>query len=133
MTYSKHDLISIGKTIVSSDPEKARTIVNSLQPFIKKDISKIPDYFTSFCSAINVTPEQQAGRTYNRSISENNKVFISAMLCIYNDQFLLVKTISDTLKKKHPLISRHVSEVKFRYKKDQDFKNKVDNAIKLLS
>lgn len=132
MVYTRKILAKIGRHLIESDPVIAKNILEEIKTGPDKDIKKIPMYFISFCREINVNPEQQKGLVFDRQRCENNKIFISAMVEIYNNQRLVGKTISETLNKKQPLVSRQVSEVKFRYKKDEDFKNKVDNILKLF-
>jgi len=133
MTYTRKTLILIGRSIVESDPTKAQLIVDGMKKKTKeKDITLIPDHFVTYCEAINSNPVDHVGAVFNRQKSEENKIFIGAMLLIYTDHRSFIKTIASTLGKKQQQASRHVGEVRFRYKKDLDFKTRVDKIKKIF-
>lgn len=133
MTYSNSICAKIGRHLIKSDPQAAETIIKKIVvPRVDIDVEKIPDYFLTYCTKIGVQPEDQQGPVLDRSRSELNKVFIASMLVMYNDQRLVKKHISIALKKKPPKLSPQVSEVKFRYQKDIEFKTKVDNTLKIF-
>lgn len=126
MVYTKKTLAIIGREVVDKHPDIATGIIKNIKPPSSSDIEKIPYYFNLFCITVEKQPQEITGPVYKSSITEIKKIFMAAMLKIYNRQRLFNKTISTVLDQDRGATSRMISEVEFRYQKDESFSNQVD-------
>lgn len=124
MTYTTKVLAKIGRIVIKEHPALATDIITQWPTPLSNDLSRIPEYLKMYCIIIEADRESLKG--------EEKKVFVSAMLTIYADQRLFKKTVSRTLDQDFGNTSRMIQEVQFRYKKDQEFKDKVNNILTVI-
>jgi hypothetical protein len=117
--------------VMQRHPDIASTMIEETSRPLE-DLTKLPEYFIQYCSAIAVEPASIKGPVYKSSITEKKKVFISAMLRIYHDQHRFKTKIAEILDQKLPPTIRMIKEVQVRFAHDEDFKNSVTDILSLL-
>lgn len=132
MVYANQTLIRIGREVVKKHPELAHSIIDEIPKPKCSDLGKISNYFNLFCFEIGCDPDEIKGPVFKSSLTEKKKIFIGAMYSLFTNQYRFSKTISDILDQKHSVTSRMMEEVKFRYERDPDFKDKVNSILKKL-
>ena len=132
MIYPNQTLIKIGKEVVKKHPELASSIIDEIPKPKCNDLDKISKYFNLFCFVIGVKPCEIKGPVFKSNLTEKKKIFIGAMYSLFTNQYRFSKTISATLGQKHSVTSRMMEEVRFRYERDSDFKDKVDHILNRL-
>lgn len=133
MRHSRKVLAKLGREVISRYPDIATPILDRMNDRREHDLSKIPDHFNSYCQAIGANPESIKGPVYKSSITELQKVFVSAMTIIYCGKWGLTKTLAGTLGQVPPLTSRWIGEAKARYQKDKPFTEKVNDILNKLN
>lgn len=133
MTYTNKTLAKIGKEVINNHPDIASVILEQMPAPMCNDLSKIPHYLIIFCQAISIDPSSIRGPVYKSSIAEIKKMFVSAMVTLYNEPHCFSKEISLVLDQDPSITSRMIREVKFRYKKDEDFINKVNIILNTIT
>lgn len=133
MIYSNKTLAKIGKEIVRHHPAIATAILQEFKKPVSYNLEKIPFYFAEYCTFIGGRPDQYRGPVYKSSITEVQKIFISAMINIYQDQYQFKKKLTETLDQHPSAICRMIGEARFRYDKDWGFKDRVNQAITFLN
>lgn len=133
MTYNKKTLARIGREVINNHPTIATGIISQFKQAQCDDLTRIPMFFTCYCNTIGVKPETIQGPVYKSQITEMKKVFVSAMIVMYVDKYLLNQYISNALGQPPSTTTWMINEVKVRYKKDIDFTEKVNNILNLIS
>lgn len=132
MVYPNQTLIKIGREVLKKHPEIATSIIEEIPKPKCRDLDKMSNYFKLFCFEIGVKPNDIKGPVFKSSLTEKKKIFIGAMYSLFTDQYRFSKKISETLEQKRQSTDRMLSEVKFRYQRDDDFRSKVDNILNKL-
>lgn len=133
MRYTTKMLAKLGRIVIKKHPDIATCILDQWRISEVVDLAKIPSYFVLYCDILGIEPEKIKGPVYKSSLTEVKKVFIAAMINIYQDQYLFNKTISDTLIQHPYSTSKMVTEANFRYKKEPDFTRRVDNILNKIN
>ena len=94
-----------------------------------RDLGKISNYFNLFCFEIGVKPDEIKGAVFKSSLTEKKKIFIGAMYSLFTNQYRFSKTISGVLEQDPAQTTRMMDEVKFRYERDFDFRERVNNIL----
>lgn len=129
MVYSTQTLVRIGREIVKKHPDLATAIIEEIPKPKDTDLSKIPNYFNLYCSLNDIDASSIKGPVFKSSFTEKKKVFIGAMYAIYAEVRLFSKNISEVLGDEPWCTSWMLKEVKFRYVKDQEFKERVNKLL----
>lgn len=132
MVYPNQTLIKIGRAVLKKHPDIATSIMQDIPKPKCKDLDKISAYFKLFCFEIGINPCDIKGAVFKSNLTEKKKVFIGAMYSLFTDQYRFSKTISGILGQDPSQTTRMMEEVKFRYNRDEDFKNKVDYILNKL-
>ena len=132
MIYPNQTLIKIGKEVIKKHPEIATSIIEELPKPKCKDLDKIGNYFKLFCFEIGVNPDEIKGPVFKSNLTEKKKIFIGAMYSLFTNQYRFSKTISGILGQDPSQTTRMMEEVKFRYERDCDFKDKVNKILNKL-
>src|SRR5690242_13034235 len=127
MIYSNRQFADIGRRVVADYPALVSVMVCE-KPQPPKDLSRLLEYLVKYCDLISVEVRSIKGPVYKSCLTEKRKVFISAMVTHYNGQHGLNKQLSQLLNQDSSQLTKIIKEVDFRYKKDQDFIQKV-NAL----
>ena len=123
----------MAKLVIRKHPDIASEILVSLPEHPSGDLSLISGYFKLYCNIIETDPMHIQGAVYKSSITEKKKIFISAMMVLYNEQYRLKSILSETLKQQRSTTTAMITEVKFRYQKDTSFHEIVDEILKKLT
>jgi hypothetical protein len=132
---TKREYAFLWKLLTREEPAIAQRLVAHLTPIqpLESDLTKLPDYFITFCLIQNIAPKEYIGAVYNSYKTDQRRLFIAAMVKIYDSRTrLLLKTLSDTLQLQPPGTFRFIQEVEFRYKNCEDFREKVDQIVNQL-
>ena len=132
MTYSNKTLIRIAREVVNKHPEIATGIIERMPIGSAKgkgDLQKIPVLYERFCL---LQGQSYTGKLGNWKLTEERKVFIGAMATIYQGQYCFLATLADTLRMGRQNITAISQEILFRYKRDVDFKKKVDELLNTI-
>lgn len=132
MIYPNQTLIKIGREVVKKHPELASSIIEEIPKPKCKDLGKINNYFKLFCFEIGVKPDEIRGPVFKSCLTEKKKIFIGAMYSIFTNQYRFSKTVSGILGQDPAQTTRMMEEVKFRYERDFDFRDKVNNILNKL-
>ncbi|GAO43779.1 hypothetical protein [Flavihumibacter petaseus] len=92
--FSSNEYQLIGKLVVEREPAFAANIVNSFRvsPAKERDLSKIPQFFTSYCQMRGVEQEALLVTSGDRTNKQLIRVFVSAIMRLYCPELsLLVK------------------------------------------
>lgn len=133
MTYNTKILAKIGREVVFRHPDIAKGILSKMDQPLRKDLDMINPYFLRYANIIQVKPRTIQGPVYKSNMTEAKKIFISAMLQIFTNQYRFNKIISEVLGQRANDTSWMISEVSFRYHKDTEFTQKVDHIIKNIT
>lgn len=129
MFYSHQTLVRIGKEVVKKHPDLATSIIEKIPKPKDTDLSKIPNYFNLYCSLNNIEAGSIKGPVFKSSFTEKKKIFIGAMYAIYAEVRLFSKNIAAVLEDEPWCTSWMLKEVKFRYAKDEVFKEQVNKLL----
>lgn len=129
MRYNNKIYAKLGRELVSKHPQFATALIENLPSVKKADLNFINKYFVQYCFYIQLETVLLTGPVYLPKLTEYRKIFISAMVVMYNSQYLLQKNLCNTLSMRHSAISDIASEVKIRYQKDKLFTNCVDDFL----
>lgn len=132
MIYSRKILAKLGKMIIIHHPEIANDIIKQLRTAPTLEADSLQFHLHRFCEYSNIDVTSLTGPVYKSALTESRKIFINAILIIYGDQDKMNKTLSNVLKIRPSLISKTISEVKFRYKKEDLFNSASNKAIQYL-
>ena len=132
MNYSKNILANIGRVVVSKHPDIAQSIINQVEENIGIQKEAIQFMFERYCKMMGIKDSELTGPVFKSRFTEIRKIFISVIISFYGDRRRLNKILSDILQQLSSLMSRQISEVKFRYKRDADFMDKCNKAIQCL-
>lgn len=132
MNYSKNILANIGRVVVSEHPDIAKTIMDQVENNICLQQETIQFMFERYCNMMDIKHSELTGPVFKSRFTEIRKIFISVIISFYGDRRRLNKILSDILQQPSSLMSRQISEVKFRYKRDVDFMDKCNKAIQCL-
>lgn len=130
--YSKDILINIGRVVLSKHPDIAQTIMDQVENNICLQHETIQFMFERYCKIMGIKDSELTGPVFKSRFTEIRKIFISVIISFYGDRRRLNKILSDILQQPSSLMSRQISEVKFRYKRDADFMDKCNKAIQCL-
>ena len=130
------ELIALARILINKKPAIAEELLNYL-PIKKKavlsDLSLISFYFYRFCSIQGLNPEENIGPVYKWSKIYQRRIFIGAIIILYNPRTrLLAKNLSETLQQHKVATCRMIPEVEQWYKVNDDFRQSVDQMISLL-
>lgn len=137
-TYQNSFCQQLGRILLSKEPAIAQALISEYLPArskpIETDLTKIPDYFTSFCELQQINPEDYTGALYKSSKIDKRRLFVAVIILMYHRRTKLVaKCISETVGQDPAMTTRMIQEVEFRYSKVDEFKSQVDEVVKLLT
>lgn len=113
-------LIRIGKLVSIKYPQIARELANQVE--VDTSLRElIVNEWQRFCIKSEIDTKKDGER------SELRKVFVCLFIQEHGKPFRLVKYLAQVFSINHALSSRIVKEIEFRYKKDLDFKTKVQS------
>ncbi len=129
----RQQILQLGRILLSKKPDIAQALLAEYLPHtppIETDLEKIPEYFIRFCHINQLKPCDNTGPLYKADKINERRVFIAAMICLYNPSTrLLSKYLALTLNQDPSNTAKMIQEVEFRYRKMEDFKAKVDEVI----
>lgn len=138
----------LGKILFQKEPELAQRLLSDYYPQkqpLDTDISRIQHYFSSYCAFQNIDPLEYTGRLYKSKKVEVRRLFIGAMLHIYNpqvyvqpiDQLILfhgfVRRLAGVLCQNEGNVSKMIREVITWEKNYQDFSGSVEQIVNELT
>lgn len=125
----KSTFLIIGREVCKSHPDIAANIIDCF-PVVKcNDLWKIEVYFEIYCKAYDLQRSEITGAAFKGDLVEIKRVFVGAMYNIFTKVYKFSKIISQTLEQDPATTSRMISDIKFRYKTDSDFKDRVNEFL----
>lgn len=123
----------LGRELVSKHPQIATALIESIPTIKNRDLNFLNKYFIDYCFEISLEPVLLTGPVYLPKLTEFRKVFICAMVVMYNSQYLLQKNLCTILSMRHSAISDIVAEVKIRFDKDILFTERVNEFLSQIN
>ena len=128
LALNRRDYTLLGKLLCQQKPDVAIELSSQLTG--ETDLSKLSGYFSIFCILKNLNPNQIQGALFKSSLIENRRLFLGAILSIYNPHTRALSiSLANLLKMDKSLLRRQIDETNVRYRAYHDFRSEVDLIV----
>lgn len=135
--HSKQTLAKLGEEVLRLHPKLGESLIESIslqtqnETYLTKEIL-IADLIL-YAKSVGLNKDDLVGVICMSSLTEKRKVFICIISKVYGRKWSFNQTLSKVVKISPQLISKILSEVEFRYRKDEDFKDMCNKGFVALN
>ena len=135
--HSKQTLAKLGEEVLRLHPKLGESLIESIslqiqdETYLTKEIL-IADLIL-YAKSVGLNKDDLVGVICKSSLTEKRKVFICIISKVYGRKWSFNQTLSKVVKISPQLISRILSEVEFRYRKDEDFRDMCNEGFVALN